>query len=156
MNQEEEGLIESPDEESSIIRAQNSCKDDQKHPKVNGHTIMDANEASNAASDHNPLINIEDSDIPQIPTSNLFIIRKIWVWIVSVFITFVICLSVFPSITAIVESTGKGKVRAILRFLRFRQRIFIISFIYACSIFNYYFHRETNGTIFISRQLDVS
>ena len=110
LNQEEEGLIESPDEESSIIRAQNSCKDDQNHPKVNGHTIMDANEASNTASDHNPLINMEDSEIAQTPTSNLFIIRKIWVWIVSVFITFVICLSVFPSITAIVESTGKGKV----------------------------------------------
>ena len=81
---------------------------------------MDANEASNAASDHNPLINIEDSEIPQTLTSNLFIIRKIWVWIVSVFITFVICLSVFPSITAIVESTGKGKVRP------FRQWIFTI------------------------------
>ena len=108
MSQEETGLTESQGEESSIIRSQNNSKEDENHPKVNGHTIVDANEASNAVSDDKPLINPET---PPIPSSTWFIIKKIWVWIVSVFITFVICLSIFPSITAIVESTGKGKVR---------------------------------------------
>ena len=108
MSEEEKGLNESPGEESSIIRSQINSKEDENHPKVNGHTIVDANEASNTVSDDKPLINPET---PPIPSSTWFIIKKIWVWIVSVFITFVICLSIFPSITAIVESTGKGKVR---------------------------------------------
>ena len=112
MSQDEEGL-ESPSEESSIIRAQNSSKDDHEHPKVNGHTIVDSTEASNIVpgSEDNPLINQQNEDVAQ--TSTFFIIRKIWVWIISVFITFVVCLSVFPSVTAIVESTEKGKVRTI-------------------------------------------
>ena len=63
---------------------------------------------ANANSETNPLIVPEnDADIQ---TSTLYIMSKIWVWIVSVFITFAVVLSVFPSITAIVESTEKGKV----------------------------------------------
>ena len=110
MSQDEEGR-ESPSEESSIIRAQNSSKDDHDHPKVNGHTIVDSVEASNmiSGSEGNPLIN--QQDVSQAQTSTFFIIRKIWVWIFSVFITFVVCLSVFPSVTAMVESTERGKVR---------------------------------------------
>ena len=45
-----------------------------------------------------------------IQTSTLFIIKEIWVWILAIFINFAVCLSVFPSVTALVESTEKGKV----------------------------------------------
>ena len=54
------------------------------------------------------LITSEDKESEQIST--FAIISKIWVWIATIFITFVVCLSVFPSVTAIVESTEKGKV----------------------------------------------
>lgn len=54
------------------------------------------------------LITSDDKESEQ--TSTFAIISKIWVWIATIFITFVVCLSVFPSVTAIVESTEKGKV----------------------------------------------
>merc|ERR1712141_894314 len=41
-------------------------------------------------------------------TSTLAILQRIWIWIVAVFLTYMVCLSVFPSITAQVESTGTG------------------------------------------------
>ena len=55
---------------------------------------------------------IEDQHEQQevIQTSTLFIIKEIWVWILAIFINFAVCLSVFPSVTALVESTEKGKV----------------------------------------------
>lgn len=54
------------------------------------------------------MITSDDKESEQ--TSTFAIISKIWVWIATIFITFVVCLSVFPSVTAIVESTEKGKV----------------------------------------------
>ena len=54
------------------------------------------------------LITSDDKESEQ--TSTFAIISKIWVWIATIFVTFVVCLSVFPSVTAIVESTEKGKV----------------------------------------------
>ena len=41
-------------------------------------------------------------------TSTLAILQRIWIWILAVFLTYMVCLSVFPSITAQVESTGTG------------------------------------------------
>ena len=47
--------------------------------------------------------------VPQVitKTSTLAIVQRIWVWILAVFLTFLVCLAVFPSITAQVQSTGK-------------------------------------------------
>ena len=59
-------------------------------------------------SENNPLINIENHNVTQ--TTTFFIVKKIWLWICSIFITFVVCLSIFPSIAALVDSTEKGKV----------------------------------------------
>ena len=42
--------------------------------------------------------------------STLHIVSKTWAWIVIMLITYVVCLSVFPSIIALVESTTKGQV----------------------------------------------
>jgi len=42
-------------------------------------------------------------------TTTLAIIGRIWVWILAVFLTFLVCLAVFPSITAQVVSMGSGK-----------------------------------------------
>ena len=59
-------------------------------------------------SENNPLINSENHNVTQ--TTTFFIVKKIWLWICSIFITFVVCLSIFPSIAALVDSTEKGKV----------------------------------------------
>ena len=44
----------------------------------------------------NPLIDRENRHVGQ--TTTLGIVNKIWLWISSVFITYVVCLSIFPSI----------------------------------------------------------
>ena len=61
-----------------------------------------------------PLIVPVEENPPKTPTTTLFIVRKIWVWIVTVFITFTICLSIFPAVAVIVDSTEKGKVHIFL------------------------------------------
>ena len=48
--------------------------------------------------------------IKTIPTPTWQILSKIWIWNLTMFLTYVICLSVFPSITALVESTYSNKV----------------------------------------------
>ena len=46
--------------------------------------------------------------------STLHIVSKTWAWIVIMLITYVVCLAVFPSIIALVESTNKGQVNTCL------------------------------------------
>ena len=48
--------------------------------------------------------------IKTIPTPTWQILSKIWIWNLTMFLTYVICLSVFPSITALVESTYSNQV----------------------------------------------
>ena len=79
----------------------------------NGVSSMNGTEdirftAAISNSENNPLINSDNHSLTQ-PTTFL-IVRKIWLWIGSIFITFVVCLSIFPSIAALVDSTEKGKV----------------------------------------------
>ena len=42
------------------------------------------------------------------PMSSLDIVKRIWVWILSVFICFFVTLAVFPAITVLVKSTSSG------------------------------------------------
>ena len=54
---------------------------------------------------------IEDrADVTSCQLSMLHITLKIWVWILTMFFTYIVCLSVFPSITALVESKYFGQV----------------------------------------------
>ena len=70
------------------------------------------NTASVYHSENNPLIDIENHNGTQ--KSIFDIVRKIWIWIGSIFITYVVCLSIFPSIAALVDSTDKGKVKNLI------------------------------------------
>ena len=54
------------------------------------------------------MVDVEVQEISQ--TSTVEILSTVWPWILSLFITFMICLSVFPSIAALVDSIDKGKV----------------------------------------------
>ena len=53
--------------------------------------------------------------IKTIPTTTWQILSKIWIWNLTMFLTYVICLSVFPSITALVESTYSNMVSTVNR-----------------------------------------
>ena len=54
---------------------------------------------------------IEDRvDVTSCQLSMLHITLKIWVWILTMLFTYIVCLSVFPSITALVESKYYGQV----------------------------------------------
>ena len=44
-------------------------------------------------------------------TATLFIMKKIWVWVLAVFLDFVVTLAIFPSVAAMIDSTEKGKVK---------------------------------------------
>ena len=46
-----------------------------------------------------------------IPTTTLQIMSKTWIWNLTMFLSYVICISLFPSITALVESTNSNKVK---------------------------------------------
>ena len=48
--------------------------------------------------------------IKTIPTTTWQILSKTWIWNLTMLLTYIICLSVFPSITALVESTYGNKV----------------------------------------------
>ena len=48
--------------------------------------------------------------IKRIPTTTWEILSKTWIWSLTMFLSYVICLSVFPSITALVQSTYSDKV----------------------------------------------
>ena len=61
------------------------------------------------SSDTNPIVDVGVQEI--FPTTTVEILSIVWPWIVSLFITFTICLSIFPSIAALVDSIEKGKVR---------------------------------------------
>ena len=37
--------------------------------------------------------------------------KKIWVWVLAVFLDFVVTLAIFPSVAAMIDSTEKGKVK---------------------------------------------
>ena len=65
-------------------------------------------ETSVISSDTNPIVDVGVQEISQ--KSTVEILTTVWPWIVSLFITFTICLSVFPSIAALVDSIDKGKV----------------------------------------------
>ena len=55
---------------------------------------------------------IEDrEDVTSCQLSMLHITLKIWVWILTMLFTYIVCLSVFPSITALVESQYYGQVK---------------------------------------------
>ena len=60
----------------------------------------------------NPLIDRENNNVDKANT--LDIVYKIWLWVGSIFITYVVCLTIFPSIAALVDSTEKGKVNDVL------------------------------------------
>ena len=60
----------------------------------------------------NPLIDRENNNVGKANT--LDIVYKIWLWVGSIFITYVVCLTIFPSIAALVDSTEKGKVNDVL------------------------------------------
>ena len=65
-------------------------------------------ETSAISSDTNPIVDVGVQEISQ--KSTVEILTTVWPWILSLFITFMICLSVFPSIAALVDSIEKGKV----------------------------------------------
>ena len=60
----------------------------------------------------NPLIDHENNNVDEANALN--IVHKIWLWVGSVFITYVVCLTIFPGIAALVDSTEKGKVNDVL------------------------------------------
>ena len=70
-----------------------------------------ANDSGNEATENEADKEDEQLIADQVPqvihkTSTLAIVQRIWVWIVAVFLTFLVCLAVFPSITAQVQSTA--------------------------------------------------
>ena len=65
-------------------------------------------ETSVMSSDTNPIVGVGVQETSH--TSTVEILTTVWPWILSLFITFMICLSVFPSIAALVDSKEKGKV----------------------------------------------
>ena len=62
--------------------------------------------------ERNPLIDHENNNVDEAKT--LDIVYKIWLWIGSIFITYVVCLTIFPSIAALVDSTENGKVNDVI------------------------------------------
>ena len=48
--------------------------------------------------------------IIKIPTTTWEILSKTWIWNLTIFLSYTICLSIFPSITALVQSTYSDKV----------------------------------------------
>ena len=94
------------EEEEVLVESQSNGRSAFKGDTGNIQTDNNVGHISNMES--SLLITSDDKESEQ--TSTFAIISKIWVWIATIFITFVVCLSVFPSVTAIVESTEKGKV----------------------------------------------
>ena len=94
------------EEEEVLVESQSNGRSAFKGDTGNIQTDNNVGHISNVES--SLLITSDDKESEQ--TSTFAIISKIWVWIATIFITFVVCLSVFPSVTAIVESTEKGKV----------------------------------------------
>ena len=100
--------------ESRLIDGENDDSDNIQIPNGNPAIILSAN--YHDMRHETPVPNLEiDSTMELdarniITTSTSYIISKIWIWILAVFITFIICLSVFPSIAALVDSTHKGNV----------------------------------------------
>ena len=107
-------IPESSANSSSLI---NGCYDQehiltsdniQRLPNQHIHHHDRNYETSIISSDTNPIVDFGRQEIS--PTSTVEILTTVWPWILSLFITFMICLSVFPSIAALVDSIEKGKV----------------------------------------------
>ena len=80
---------------------------------VQGACVHHGNEVevTPSMSSENNLLGTPENVTPRyVRSSTYHIISKIWVWIVTMFITYVVCLTLFPSVTALVESTNIGKV----------------------------------------------
>ena len=60
----------------------------------------------------NPLIDHENNNVDE--ANALDIVYKIWLWVGSIFITYVVCLTIFPSIAALVDSTENGEVNDVM------------------------------------------
>ena len=80
----------------------------QRLPNQQNHHHDRNYETSVVSSDTNPIVDDGVQEISQ--TTTVEILTTVWPWIASLFITFTICLSVFPSIAALVDSVEKGKV----------------------------------------------
>ena len=97
------------EEEEALVESQSNGRSALKVDTGNIQTDTATNNVGHISNVESTLL-ITSDDKESEPTSTFAIISKIWVWIATIFITFVVCLSVFPSVTAIVESTEKGKV----------------------------------------------
>ena len=63
--------------------------------------------------------------IIKIPTTTWQILSKTWIWNLTIFLSYTICLSIFPSITALVQSTYIDKVN-ISKSFRIESNIFLL------------------------------
>ena len=88
-------------------------------------------EVTPSMSSENNLLGTPENVTPRyVRSSTYHIISKIWVWIVTMFITYVVCLTLFPSVTALVESTNNGKV------IKLEFNMNLISIYYLSSMFH--------------------
>ena len=97
-------LINGSPDQDHILTSDNV----QRLPNQYNHHHDRNYETSVMSSDTNPIVDFGGREISQ--TSTIEILTTVWPCILSVFITFMICLSVFPSIAALVDSIEKGKV----------------------------------------------
>jgi len=113
-NQEQ---IEKNGQMNSLDEPSNAKKTNGAHEDVNSSktlrrrisNISNDIEIHASSSELTPLLG--DKQV-QCNTSTISILKKIWIWILSAFITFAICLSIYPSIASLVESTERGNGRA--------------------------------------------
>lgn len=78
------------------------------HTQVNFLHGCDNNTSISKLSEETPLIESNNNNVDM----NTFEVAKtIWPWIVTMILEFTVTLSLFPSIAALVESVGRGKVR---------------------------------------------
>ena len=66
--------------------------------------------------------------IIKIPTTTWEILSKTWIWNFTMFLSYLICLSIFPSIIALVQSTYSDKVRIDQNFRVDRQALNFLAF----------------------------
>ena len=88
-------------------------------PQMGGYIEDELPDVQNTNSENNFLRRMSPNIIRRmsinvikiIPTTTLQIMSKTWIWNLTMFLSYVICISLFPSITALVESTNSNKVR---------------------------------------------
>ena len=62
---------------------------------------------------HAPSESTTNSEVPSHGQSELFyIIKKTWMWILTLFITYAVTLSAFPGLAVLIESVNYGKVNS--------------------------------------------